>query len=398
MSSDCLEMSLEEFKVDSDTPSDKQCKEFRKRSFKAEDDAKVANILCNILTLVAWSHVLFDIVIEYSRTIHICYIFGGTGGIGEISEIDQPNKSISEKVSLTEERQSNCGYLIDGIWSDLPLPMPVSISRHTSLWLGEYIYVTGGYTRENYVIETTMVSRLHISTSIWSIVSVLPEPRADHGCVGFDGNLYCIGGLSNVTICNSMFRYETKNDIWTIMSSMKHHRIQSSYVVFKNRIYTFGGRNTSTCEFYRISDNTWYDVMQLSTIRFDCRVVVIENSILLMGGFIGNYNSGCTDLVEEYSHDLNRWRRMNWKLPVHSTCFVPWYDEINKLLYIAVGYLIEDRDCMNLNCGCKTGKGNVYARRMTNDIDDVTSDWMIVSDRPHYSCFGLDYSSAVVTC
>jgi hypothetical protein len=118
--------------------------------------------------------------------------------------------------------------------------------------------------------------------------------------------------------------------------------------------------------------------------RCGFNTVVVEDTILLLGG-----RNGATviDTVDEYHVISNTWRRLNWTLPLSSRSdLVSWYNSQNKLLYVAFGYISD---------ATSQFKGNVYARRMT---DDDSSEWMVVFDPYHRVDVGYDFSSTVVTC
>jgi len=348
-----------------------------------DEDMKIVNHLCTLSTFATWPRVLFELVSEYCHTIQTCYIIGGVGGIG----------SVAHRLNLTENKRSNFGRLVDGVWSDLP-PLPRPRTSHSSACLNDYVYVTGGSTRITSGTSTS-VDRFHIPSSTWSVGTSLPEVRKNHGCIAIDNSLYCLGGWHEQNICNSMFKYDLKSENWTIAPSMKHARRVSSYVVAKNHIFAFSGTETKTCEMYNVSTSRWHDISPMSNIRFLCVAVAVEDKILLMGGICKPLEVGSdpheVDFVDEYSITSNSWRRLSWTLPIqlngsNNTNYVSWYDSVSKLLYFAIGHADKITGC-------------IYARRMTDELNKLSksNEWMIV-DVPHHKVdFGYEFSSTVVT-
>jgi hypothetical protein len=151
----------------------------------SENDIKTVNLLCTLSILSSWPRVLFEIIVEYYQAINTCYIFGGIGGIGGGGTAN----SIAGNTT-----PSNCGKLVNDVWYELPRMITCRFGHATSR-VDEYINVIGGTTGLATGPRFAKVDQFHIPTSTWSIGPALPEPRAYHGCISVDNDLYCIGGI-----------------------------------------------------------------------------------------------------------------------------------------------------------------------------------------------------------
>jgi hypothetical protein len=338
-----------------------------------EDDAKIVKCLTTLSTLSEWPFVLFEIIAEYYRVTSTCYIFGDFYYGGFVGELKNSINSISS-TSDKPQTQSSCGRLIDFQWRELP----GLGSGHTAERIGDYIFVINGFPGAMF---SGRVDRFHIPTLTWSLAPKLPEPRAHHGCISLENDLYCIGGdIGTYRATHSVFRYSYSNsrEIWKVVQPMISARMYASYVVLNKRIYAFGDRETKSCEVYDTVTDRWTAIAELSNVRYHCRAVLVEGNILLMGGVFDNYQ---VDLVEEYCPLSNIWKQAAWKLPQPTHNFITWYNSQNKLLYVSFG---------------NSSGYRVYARRMTDNDANDANDWRIVHDNILVD-FGSEFSSVVVT-
>ncbi len=135
-----------------------------------------------------------------------------------------------------------------GAWQVMP-PMTIARMHPAAVVYGNYVYVTGG-VQINYGPPVDSVERAKInsdgSLGSWEIISHMNSPRQHHGAVATGGYLYVIGGYTGSSpAVNSVQRAPINSDgslgTWQATSNMTTTRA-THYAVTDNRyIYVMGG-------------------------------------------------------------------------------------------------------------------------------------------------------------
>ena len=192
----------------------------------------------------------------------------------------------------------------------------------------EFIYSVGGFDTGNirkYVLPTVLsdVEKYDYSLNIWTTVCSMTISRMRHGvCVmtETDGKqfLYAIGGCINeIQVSPSVEKYDQELNRWTRVADMnigrKNHKV--AVVTDKNGkqfLYAIGGDNDSgilqSVEKYDYELNTWTLVSNIKQPRTDFNVVVINNCLHIVGGYVGMSFIYSIDKYDPISND--------WKQPV----------------------------------------------------------------------------------
>jgi N-acetylneuraminic acid mutarotase len=132
------------------------------------------------------------------------------------------------------------------------------------------------------------------ATEAWDTTTVIASAVARHafGCVQYNGNIYCIGGLTNTTTIGTLYIYNIANNSWTTGPSMTTARSGFACVQYNGKIYCIGGYTGSTyltsIEVYDIASAVWTTLTTvLTAARAYNRAVVSNGNIYIMGGYNG---------------------------------------------------------------------------------------------------------------
>jgi hypothetical protein len=137
-----------------------------------------------------------------------------------------------------------------GPFTDLGADLNVSVGRHASVVIGDFLYVIGGFTTAGTGAVMNVV-RAQINSDgtlgTFSTTSGLAQPRAGHSCVVIGNFLYVIGGNGTGMNLKSVERAPINPDgsigIFLPLSnvSLVAARQGHSSVVVKNKLYVIGG-------------------------------------------------------------------------------------------------------------------------------------------------------------
>ena len=99
-------------------------------------------------------------------------------------------------------------------------------------------------------------------------------------------------------------------------------------IIHQNYLYVLGGYRhynaSSYCDRFDLQTCVWEDISKLNEPRADAQTIIVDNQIVVMGGWIfyyGNHQYGYTNTVEYYDIQKNKWTIANWRLPLEITVF-----------------------------------------------------------------------------
>jgi hypothetical protein len=153
---------------------------------------------------------------------------------------------------------------------DIKIPPPMHNAEYgaTSVYLNDYLYMIGGRDDKYRGGTTTnLVSRYSIIKNSWEKVVPLPDSRFQHSTVTVGNSIYVIGGFTETTLYdqryNTVLRFNTENPdpVWEYVKPMPHYLIQMAVAVVGQSIYVFGGNNglkhTDNILKYDTVNNVW---------------------------------------------------------------------------------------------------------------------------------------------
>ena len=125
----------------------------------------------------------------------------------------------------------------------------------------------------------------------------MPAARAESRAVANAENMYVIGGWGAGSR-NAVYRLSLETYEWTVMAPMSTVRYDCAVVLKGDYIYVFGGsgrdgNSLALTERYSIIDNTWQPLPDMAKVRRCHCALVLDNDIYI----VGDYRS-CFDIFD----------------------------------------------------------------------------------------------------
>ena len=101
----------------------------------------------------------------------------------------------------------------------------------------------------------------------------MPQRVTRHAAAAMGGKIYVTGGeTGNDELVNSVYVYDPQADAWTQLASMGNARRSHASAVVGGKLYVFGGldsreRLVSTAEVYDPASDSWAQVTNLTSAR-----------------------------------------------------------------------------------------------------------------------------------
>lgn len=148
-----------------------------------------------------------------------------------------------------------------------------------------------------------------IAANTWVTLAGMPQARGNLAVAEAAGKIYAIGGGFNKT----NYEYTPGTDTWLTCDSMPTARQHIDCGVVDNKIYVMGGITsfktiTKKNEVYNAETNTWSEKVAIPTLRNNPAVVAVGSSIYVIGG-AGSEKSIWTTVptVECYNTKTDTW-------------------------------------------------------------------------------------------
>jgi N-acetylneuraminic acid mutarotase len=182
--------------------------------------------------------------------------------------------------------------------------------------VGNVVYIVGGFDASGH--STNTVERLDLHSGHWSTSRPLPEPLNHMSAVGYAGQLYVVGGYSQVGdtsagAVRSFWRFDPSTGRWSAMPAAPLARAAAGAAVLGHRLYVAGGRSDtlttiSTLAIFNFDTRTWSLGPPLHHAREHVAAVAGDGAVWLLGGrALGQGNF--TD-VERYRPGATAWQQM----------------------------------------------------------------------------------------
>ncbi|GAB6019992.1 Kelch-like protein 10, variant 3 [Chamberlinius hualienensis] len=175
----------------------------------------------------------------------------------------------------------------------------------------QMIFAVGGWSGGN---PTETIETYDVRLDRWSYVFVddCPGPRAYHGLVVIDSEIYLIGGFDGVNYFNGCWCFNVCVQNWKEIAPMHSQRCYVSVATLNGLIYAMGGYNgqhrQNTAEVYNRHSNQWNFIAPMNTQRSDADATAFKNRIYVVGGFNGG---NCLNSVECYDPMTNQWTMLS---------------------------------------------------------------------------------------
>ena len=145
-------------------------------------------------------------------------------------------------------------------------------------------------------IEEPPISNLAIT---WQAKAIVPADRyRPAGCCDTSGHFYVIGGWTNSTASNVVFKYFTDSDSWCQVANLPYAVTNHSAIFHAptNRIYVFCGYDGSNAlnyvQIYDIARDSWYLGTPATQAMLGTYGAAIGDSIFITGSDLNSTNLG----------------------------------------------------------------------------------------------------------
>ena len=178
-----------------------------------------------------------------------------------------------------------------GKWED-GVPMNTAREGAASAAMGDYIYVLGGKTLNNNILNT--VERFNINTGIWETsVASFSRPRMNAAAIVHNNKIFLTGGRSSPSgeAIAYVEIYDTAQNQWQSAQDMHKQREGHALVFFNNRVYAIGGARDQThlvddIEWYNDATGEWENApFQIISERAAFYSAVVRDTFYMFGGY-----------------------------------------------------------------------------------------------------------------
>lgn len=180
--------------------------------------------------------------------------------------------------------------MADGWQNGVPLTTPRQGAA--SVVLGNYIYVMGGKTLNNNILNT--VERFNLSTSTWeTTVASFNTPRTGAAAIVFNNKIFLTGGRDQISgnALKEVEIYDPAQNSWQYAQDMRREREGHTLAFFNNRIYAIGGQKDpysleEDIEYYDAANGDWEDApFEIASPRVAFFSAVYSDTFYMCGGF-----------------------------------------------------------------------------------------------------------------
>jgi N-acetylneuraminic acid mutarotase len=197
------------------------------------------------------------------------------------------------------------------------------------------IFAIGGssFSNKNYVYNP--------ETNSWDSAAPMPTARQGIDCGIVDNKIYVIGGItsfSSITKKNEV--YDPATNTWTEKTSIPTLRNRSAIVTMDSLVYVIAGagspsdiwQNIGTVECYNPKTDSWTTKSNLPIKPLKPGAVVVNNTIVVLGGMDANNNSLSTVLI--YNKENDTWKSIT---PLPKVNYVGAYTSVGNKIYVIGG-------------------------------------------------------------
>ena len=163
------------------------------------------------------------------------------------------------------------------------------------------------------MLFTLLTTFLMTSSLNWQIHGV---SRGQHAALALSDQLLVLGGLELDSVLGSCWSLNSASYHWSRLADMLTPRADHATFLYQGKVYVCGGWNEDasgrqlvpTLDCYNPADDTWRVVTTVPTPRYHAGVVLIGNSVYVMGGFHSDATfDRATGIIECYNLELDEW-------------------------------------------------------------------------------------------
>ncbi|XP_077188469.1 kelch-like protein 23 [Paroedura picta] len=209
----------------------------------------------------------------------------------------------------------------DNSWLEGPA-MKKARNSHCAVGVGFHLYVMGGSTEEGIIPD---VERLAPSDSSWESMSQLVRPVERAGAVSVGTRIYVICGLDeNGDVCSAVQRLDVETDVWEVISFSPLPRYDLCVTALNGAVYTIGGGAFR----FDMGTGEWTPVdEECLTQKFFKGCSTVNGRIYLLGQRQGNSDIPNMVLLDPYLDTCQEVdSQLPCPLPIHGTASIRRFD------------------------------------------------------------------------
>jgi hypothetical protein len=175
-------------------------------------------------------------------------------------------------------------------WSDFGAKLPVELFAHSSVVYKDSLFVTGGYAADH-ASDCIYEVQLKPPYTV-KLVSKLLEPRVRHSTVLCDDSIFIVGGkksLNSEDNLNSVLSYDIKKNECQQLPALPYPVSEMVTVKWAENVVIIGGADKddkalNNVIIYNMKTGKSHMLPPMLHKRRGCMAVVIENTIVVLGG------------------------------------------------------------------------------------------------------------------
>ena len=201
-------------------------------------------------------------------------------------------------------------------WTDFAAKLPSRMLSHSSVVYKDNLFVTGGYNADQRVVSDCIYEVKLKPPYTVKLLSKMPEPRARHSTVLCDDSILIVGGIKTENFkdnLSSVLSYDIKNNECQQLPELPYPVSDMATVKWGENVVIIGGADkdneaSNNVIIYNVKTGNSHMLPPMLHKRYGCKAVVIENTILVLGGIDEKKNN--LKSVEGFSFDRYTWEKL----------------------------------------------------------------------------------------
>ncbi len=209
-----------------------------------------------------------------------------------------------------------------GLWT-LRSRLPSSIYGHSSVALGDKLYIIGGFDDTNHSYLNTLIE-YEPQCGEWEKQGDMNYPKSRFASASLNNKIYTFGGWGGnnlgLNALNKVEEFDPPTGSWSECADMPMPKVSAAAAALNGKIYVSGGANQHAAlasEYYDSMDEydpvtrTWSPKAPIPEIRYGHEMVACNGYLYVIGGDRAVYNSATHEYLTTLSTNVYRYDPSN---------------------------------------------------------------------------------------
>ena len=218
------------------------------------------------------------------------------------------NNMIQTNIHLVPDLATN--------WTNFAAKLPARMCVQSSVVYKDSLFVTGGFNADQRVYSDCIHEVQLKPPYTVKLLSKMPEPRAYHSTVLCDDRILIVGGRKTGNYADnlsSVLSYDIKNNKCQQLPELPYPVSDTATVKWGENVVIIGGvdkdrKGLNNVIIYNVKTGNSHMLPPMLHKRYGCMAVVIENTIVVLGGRVERGNA--LKSVEGFSFDRYTWEEL----------------------------------------------------------------------------------------